>query len=433
MASQQTSAIQIEPAVHARITRRIVATLFAAQSLVSAAFIASSTVSALVAAELSGNAAWAGAPSSVMQLAAAFAALGVAATSDRIGRRRGLALGLAVGVLGTGLAVTAILATDFIVFLGASVLVGVAVAAMGLGRFAAAEVHPAQSRGRAISHVVVGGAVGSVVGPLLIGPSGNWAQQSGINELAGPYLVALGGLALASLVIFLRLRPDPRDLGRTIARLHPETMVRPGPARPISQILRTPAALVAVSAMVFGQAVMVLMMGVTSLHMMNHQHALAGISVVISVHAFGMYAFSMVSGRLTDRLGRGPVILAGSVLLVLACVLATLSPDILPLSFALFLLGGGWNLCYVAGSALLSDQLSPQERSKAQGACDFMIGMATAAALLASGLILAGTSYAVLGMVGVAIALVPMGLTGRWLVTKRCLHRVPALGWNEGC
>lgn len=433
MTSQLASTVQTETPVPVRITRRITATLFTAQSLVSAAFIASGTVSAIVAAELSGNTAWAGAPRSVMQLAAAFAALGVAATSERIGRRRGLALGIAAGVLGTGLAIAGILTKDFVLFLGGSVLVGVASAAMGLGRFAAAEVHPTQSRGRAVSYVVVGGAVGSVIGPLLIGPSGNWARQAGIHELAGPYLVALAGLALASLVIFLRLRPDPRDLGRTIARLYPETIVRQGPARPTFQILRTPAALLAVSAMAFSQAVMVLMMGVTSLHMMNHQHALVGISVVISVHAFGMYAFSMVSGRLSDRWGRGPAILSGGVLLVVSCVLATLSPDILPLSIALFLLGGGWNLCYVAGSALLTDQLSPQERSKTQGACDFLIGMATAAALLASGLILAGTSYTVLGMVGAAISLLPLGLTGWWLVTKRCLHRIPALGWNEGC
>lgn len=275
--------------------------------------------------------------------------------------------------------------------------------------------------------------MGSVAGPLFIGPSGSWAQQAGIHNLAGPFLVALVSLALASMVIYFWLRPDPRDLGRTIARLHPETIVRHATARSLSQILRAPAALVAVSAMVFSQVAMTLMMGVISLHMMDHQHALLGISVVISVHTFGMYAFSTVSGRLTDRWGRGPAILVGSALLVLACLLATLSPAILPLSIALFILGGGWNLCYVSGSALLTDQLSPQERSKAQGACDFLIGIATAAALLASGLILAGASFALLGMVGAAISLVPLGLTGWWLVTKRCLHRAPALRWNEGC
>jgi MFS family permease len=90
----------------------------------------------------------------------AFAALAVGATMDRIGRRWGLALGLAVGTLGAGLAAEAIGAGTFLLFLGGSVLMGVASAAMQLGRFAAAEVHPPESRGRAISSVRPMGAAG---------------------------------------------------------------------------------------------------------------------------------------------------------------------------------------------------------------------------------------------------------------------------------
>jgi MFS family permease len=273
--------------------------------------------------------------------------------------------------------------------------------------------------------VVIGGAVGSVVGPLLIGPSGHRAQQAGLNELVGPYLVTLAILAVASLVIYLWLRPDPRDVGRKIAALHPGIMVHPGPARPVPQTLRTPAAVVAVSAMVFSHMVMAMLMCMVSLHMIDHQHTLAGISLVISAHTFGMYAFSMVSGRLTDRWGRGPVILTGSATLVLACVLATVSPDVVPLSIALFLLGLGWNLCYVSGSALLSDQLSPDERAGTQGANDFLTGLAAAAASFGSGVIFAGAGYVALGIVGAAASLVLMGLAGWWMVGKRRL----AVAW----
>jgi MFS family permease len=404
-----------------RIPRKITATLFAAQSLVSAAFVVSGTVSAIVGAQLSDNPAWAGVPWAVQRLGMAFAALAVGATMDRIGRRWGLALGLAVGTLGAGLAAEAIGAGTFLLFLGGSVLMGVASAAMQLGRFAAAEVHPPESRGRAISSVVVGGTVGSVLGGLLVGPSGRWAQQSGRNELVGPYLATLVILALASLAIFVWLRPDPRDVGRKMAETYPETVVHSGPTRSISQILRTPAAFVALSAMVFGQVVMVMLMGMASLHMVNYQHTLTDISVVFSAHTFGMFAFSMVAGRLTDRWGRGPVILSGTAMLVLACALAPLSPDVLPLSIALFLLGVGWNFCYVGGSALLSDQLSPQERAKTQGANDFLIGLATAAASFGSGLMFAGTSYIVIGIVGAVVSLVPMGLTGWWMARKRRL------------
>ena len=44
--------------------------------------------------------------------------------------------------------------------------------------------------------------------------------------------------------------------------------------------------------MVLGQAVMVMVMVITSLHMRAHDHGLGEVSAVISSHTLGMYAFS---------------------------------------------------------------------------------------------------------------------------------------------
>ena len=376
-------------------------------------------MSAIIGAGLSGNPALAGVPAAVQQLGAAFAALLVSANMERTGRRKGLALGLVVGALGAGLAARAVIGGSFALFLGGLALMGVALAAMQLGRFAAAEVHPTQSRGRAISYVVIGGAIGSVLGPQLVGPSSRWAHQAGLYELAGPYLVALVIYALAALVITIWLRPDPRDIGAKITEMDAETAVLTGPTRTVSQILRTPGAFVAVSAMVIGQVVMVMLMGITSLYMKNHQHTLTNISLVISAHTFGMFAFSIVSGRLTDRWGRGAVIMAGAGFLVVGCMLAPLSTNILPLAIALLLLGIGWNFCYVGGSTLLSDQLSPAERPKTQGTNDLLVGLATATASFSSGLMYASVGYNVMGVIGAAIALILLGLTGWWVIKRQ--------------
>jgi MFS family permease len=400
--------------------------MFATQSLARAAFIACGTVSALVGIQLSGDAAWAGVPAAMLQLAGAFAALAVGATTEQIGRRRGLALGLGVGVLGMGVVAGAIVAHALLLFLGGLALMGIASAAMQLGRFAVAEVHPPERRGRAISNVVIGGAIGSVVGPLIVGPSGRWAQRAGVNELAGPYVAALIILAVAALAILVWLRPDPRDVGRKMAEKHPEPTAHQGPARSIYHILRTPATSVAVLAMALSQMVMVMVMVITTPYMAMHQHTLTDLSLVISAHTFGMFAFSFVSGRLTDRWGRGGVILTGAGMLVLACALAPLSPGVLPLSAILFLLGLGWNFCFVGGSTLLSDQLSPTERAKTQGVNDLLIGLATAAASLGSGLMFAFTSYTVMGVVGAVVSLVPLGLTGWWMASGRRLATATA-------
>jgi len=405
--------------------KRITATLFATQSLGRAAFIMVGTVSAIVGAKLS-SPVWAGLPSAVLSVGAAFGALAVGAASDRIGRRWAFALGLLVGVLGVGLAAEAIATSALPLFLGGFVLMGVASASIQLGRFAAAEVHPAEIRGRAISNVVIGGTVGAVLGPLLVGPSGRWALQAGVNELEGPFLAAVGILAVAAVANSVGLRPDPRDFGRDIAERYPETIAHLGPTRSIPRILRSPPAFVAVAAMVFGQTVMVTLMAMTSLHMTNNQHALADISVVISAHTMGMFAFSFFSGRLTDRWGRGPVILSGAGILLLASMLAPLSAGVVPLSIALFLLGLGWNLCYVGGSTLLSDQLSTAERAKTQGTNDMLIGLATAAASVGSGLLFAATGYIGIAVLGGVASLALLALTAWWMASERRLT-VPTL------
>jgi MFS family permease len=128
-----------------------------------------------------------------------------------------------------------------------------------------------------------------------------------------------------------------------------------------------------------------------------------------------MYAFSIISGRLADRWGRGMVILLGSFTLVIACLAATISPDVLPLGVALFLLGLGWNFCYVGGSTLLADQLSPLERARTQGFNDLLVGLASALGSLQSGFIFASLGYNMMAYISAAFALIPLAVTAVWM------------------
>ncbi len=400
------------------IARKITGILFAQQSLASAGFIAAATLNSIVGKELSQNSSWAGVPTAVYLLAGAFAAFMWGYVFDAIGRRGGLVTGLNTGVLGSGITFYAIAIHSFPVFLGGMVLMGIANAAVQLGRFAAAEVNRPEHRGRAISNVVIGGTVGSVIGPFVAGPAGRLVGSWGIDELAGAYLIALILFAIAAVVVFFGLRPDPREIGKEAAEKFPETVSSSGAVRSVPEILRQPAARVAVISMVLGQMVMVLVMVITSLHMRDHHHELTDISAVIASHTFGMYAFSIISGRLADRWGRGAVILTGSATLVVACIAATISPDVLPLSVALFLLGLGWNFCFVGGSALLADQLSPLERSRTQGFNDLLVGLASALGSLESGFIFASLGYNMMAYVSAGFALIPFTVVLIWMRRK---------------
>jgi MFS family permease len=160
---------------------------------------------------------------------------------------------------------------------------------------------------------------------------------------------------------------------------------------------------------------MVAIMVITSLHMRGHNHELSDISAVIASHTFGMYAFSVISGRLSDKWGRGRVILAGSFTLLLACITAPLSPDVFPLAVALFLLGLGWNFCFVGGSALLSDQLSPAERARTQGTNDLLVGLASAVGSLGSGFVFAASNYTIISIVAGLLSLIPLVMSLLWM------------------
>jgi MFS family permease len=400
-----------------RLARKLTWVLFANQSLSSAGFIASATLNSIIGTKLGGSPSYAGVASAVYLVGAAFAASGWGYLMDRIGRRNGIVYGLLIGVIGNLLVLYALGTSSFLLFLIGMILMGITNAAVVLARFAAAEVNPPERRGAAISNVVVGGTFGAIVGPLLIGPMGNFARTLGMDELAGAYIATLVLFAVSAVVVFVGLRPDPGDLGKQVAALYPGPRLT-GEARPLLEIFRQPAALVAVTAMVLGQVVMVAIMVITSLHMRDHQHNLTNISAVISSHTLGMFAFSVLSGRLSDRWGRGPVILTGASTLLLACITAPLSPNVFPLAVSLFLLGLGWNFCFVGGSALLADQLSPLERSQTQGTNDLLVGLASATGSLGSGFIFAASNFTVIALVSGILALMPLIMSLVWIRKK---------------
>lgn len=399
-----------------RIAKKITIVLFLSQSLSSAGFIAAFTVNALVGVDLTGQPAMAGVPGALYVLGQASGAVIWGFSMERIGRRWGLAIGQVIGVIGSAIAVVAVVNRSFLFFLIGLVFVGIARSAVDLGRFAAAEVHLPMKRGRAISNVVLGSTVGAIFGPLLVGPTGRLAMKAGFPELAGPYGIGFTVLVLAAILILSGLKPEPRDIGRELASIHPES-VPLQMTRSLAEIVRQPGVVVSIVTMVFAQMVMMVPMSITSVHMKAHQHPLTAVSLVISAHTLGMYAFSIFSGKLTDRWGRKPMIILGSILLILSCLMAAPSVGLLPLTAALFLLGLGWNFAYVAGSTLLADHLSPKERAKSQGFNDLLLNLASAGSQVGSGVIYAIGGFGLMGLSAAIIAVVPLILVLWWQAT----------------
>ncbi len=225
------------------------------------------------------------------------------------------------------------------------------------------------------------------------------------------------------------LRPDPYDLADISSR-HDRPGAQRSTAGSLRSVLSLPNVPVAIVALVAVQVVMVLIMTMTPLHMTDHGHDLGAIGIVLSGHTFGMFGLSPISGRLTDRLGSVPVILAGLAVTASAAILAAVAPPDggLLLFIALFLLGYGWNLGYVAGSALLTQDLSLAERTRLQGLTDALIWSSAAAASLGSGLVVAAAGYATLGLLGAGLVVVPILL----VLARRSAVRDHAAAHSSG-
>jgi len=410
-------------AVRLRQRRRAVRTLVGGVALGSTGHIATITVSTIVAEDIAGTSALSGAPGAAVVAGAALGATLLSQLMVGRGRRTGLAAGYAVGVAGAAVATIAIVARSMPLLLLGMLLIGFGNASNQLSRYAAADMFPSHRQASALGTVVWAATVGAVVGPNLVGPSGAVAEWLGLPRLTGPYIVPIVFVGLAALLSWAFLRPDPYDLADRSTLDGSDPADADTPAATIADLLRRPTVAMALVALVVGQVVMVLIMTMTPLHMTAHGHQLEEVGIVISGHVFGMYALAPLSGRLTDRFGNGPVILAGLVLLTVSSLLAAIAPSdngALVL-VALFLLGFGWNLGYSAGSARLSHGLELAERTRLQGTTDSIIWSSAAAASLGSGIVVAAASYTALGLMGAAIVIVPI-----WLFVTRRSRIVPA-------
>ena len=163
--------------------------------------------------------------------------------------------------------------------------------------------------------------------------------------------------------------------------------------------------------MILTQLVMVAVMTMTPLYMRAHGHSLSAAGLVISVHIAAMYLPSLASGMLVDRLGRRPVLAAGALSLLCAGVLGAAAPreSVALLAVALGLLGLGWNLGLVAGTAMVTDAAVLATRARTQGSVDLAVSLSGATGGMSSGFVVAAAGYAALSLAGglLALALLP--------------------------
>lgn len=377
-----------------QLQRRSLRVLLAGQVLSGTGLAAGVTVGALLAEDMLGRTDVSGLPAALLTLGSAAAAFGVGALSQSGGRRIGLSAGYLAGAIGGALVVLAAVIDSVPLLVIALPVYGAGSATNLQARYAGADLALPEQRGAAISTILVGTTLGAVLGPNVVEPVGRLVDGWGIPPLAGPFLLASLAYGLAVVVLMTRLRPDPLLVARELAISHdPEAVVVP-------QVMDRAAIRFGGISMVVTQIVMVAVMTMTPVHMRAHHHGLGAVGMVIGLHIAAMFLPSPVTGRLADRFGAKPVAAAGGLSLLASGVLAAAAPDdsVALIAVALVLLGLGWNLGLLAGTTLIAGAVPIDGRATVQGRLDVLVSLSGASGGLASGFIVASTSYATLAL-----------------------------------
>jgi len=310
---------------------------------------------ALLAAQIGGSDLVAGLPQTLLVAGSAMSALALSRLTRTHGRGTALLVGLSVGALGAVIVMGAAQAGSLTLVALGSLLLGAGNTAVMLGRYAAADLGPPDSRARSMGTVLTAVTVGAVAGPNLLAPTSVLSELAGLPALGGPYAVAAAAFGSAGVVLRagwttqarVSVADDP-DTGPSPAADRTRDAVQPNQTRSTQRSLLPGLAVLGVA-----NLVMVAVMTMAPVQLHHHGTRLGAIGLVISIHIADMYAPSPVSGWLTDHAGPAATATLGCTSLIAACLLAAATNSQASLLLAMAILGVGWNLRLLSGSALL--------------------------------------------------------------------------------
>src|SRR3954447_24192488 len=350
----------------------------------------------------------------------ALVALPAGRAMDRVGRVPILAAGFAAGALGGALAAAGSAAALAPLVLLGLLGVGAAGGTALLARTAAGDMYPPERRARGIALVLSGAVFGAILGPAVFSPllAGRDLDGGALAVLwlaAGAFMVVAGGLVLA-------VRPDPRTIAR---RLHTGPDGPEPPAAPLGEILRRPGVVPALLTAQASFSVMVGLMTLTGAVVVDHQHHMAhDVFPIIGAHVLGMYALVLVIGDVIDRIGRTTALAGGLVVMAGAAISLEWVMSVPATAVALFALGVGWNLSFVAATAQLADRTEAWERGKLLGFNDLLSGLTGAGLALVGGAALTSLGVTALAVGGAALVLAPAA----WIARLRGPRGEPGAG-----
>ncbi|MGV0759627.1 MFS transporter [Tistrella mobilis] len=372
-------------------SRRAIALLSLSQGFYTIMTMLLVTVSALAGHMLAEDKSLATLPFALTFIANTATTIPASMLMARQGRRAGFALGACLGIAGALLAAVAIAMASFLLLCAAMVLVGMSNGFSVFLRHAAGEAAPRGGEARAIAFVISGGLLAALVGPTLAGASRDAVSP---YPFLGTYLVIAGA---AVLMLIAALALDLRKPAGTVKSL----------SGGLGAAFRRPRFVIAILAGITAYTVMNLLMTATPLAMVACGLDFTSTAQVIQWHVLGMFAPALIVGRLIERFGLMPMMLAGCLLMAMAIGVGASGISVWHFRISLTLLGLGWSALFVGATTLVSLSLLPAERGPGQAANDFLVFGLVALSAFFSGQLIERFDWATLTL----SALPPVALT----------------------
>ena len=364
------------------------------QTLYQLAVSVDLTLTAIVGMQLAPTMALATFPLTLITLTGAIASVLAGMLVPRFGYRRVMLTGAGCAALGGGMSTFAVVSGSFPLLCVGTSLVGLHKATGAYYRYLAADRAAPGGRSRALATVLSGGVAAAIVGPL--------AAAGSVNVLSTPYAASY---LLVATVCTLAL-PLIAALSNATAAARGGTVdaaVRSTPT-PLGSALRFGAFWDGTFALCVAGGVMTLLMAIGPLANAHAGHSMDQGAMIIQWHMIGMYAPSWCTGRMTTALGPKRTALIGTMCLVLGGAVGAQGTGMFWMMGGLALIGVGWNVLYVAGSAFTVQSYPPGTGSRIQSAVE-----GTSAAVAAAASLGAAAVFTHLGWSGANTAAVGAG------------------------
>ena len=388
--------------------RKNIALLAAAQALLLTNGITLVAINGLLGLQLAADKRLATLPITTYVIGGALATLPAAFFMKRHGRRAGFMLGAGLGILGALISAFAVSIGSFWLLCLGTVFAGIYNAFGQQYRFAAADAAPLDWKGRAISLTLAGGILGGVIGPEV----GKLTR----TLLEPTYLASYGaliGFAAMSMLIASRLDIPPLSIAEQKAV-----------GRPLRQIARQPAFVVAVLAAACGYGVMNLLMTATPLAMDICGLPFADTAFILQWHVIAMFAPSFFTGGLIKRFGVLNILIVGAALMFVCIGIAVSGQTLMHFWWALVLLGLGWNFLFIGGTTLLTETYRAEEKAKVQGTNDFIVLGVQGLTSLSSGVLISNEGWTSLNTWALpVVAMTALASTLLWLSRRSSRSR----------